>query len=138
MQDIQNTRKEAPVKEAPFLGLTGMGGGAASLGLVGQAVVTGQQTYATAGTYSWTAPDGVESISIVCIGGGGGGNIGRTAGSGGGCAYKNNYTVVPGNSYTVVVGSAVVGSAVVFAIADDHGRINNLCPSLFFAAAGTG
>ena len=28
MQDIQNTRKEAPVKEAPFLGLTGMGGGA--------------------------------------------------------------------------------------------------------------
>ena len=42
MQDIQNTRKEAP-----FLGLTGMGGGAASLGLVGQAVVVGQQTYAT-------------------------------------------------------------------------------------------
>ena len=105
MQDIQNTKKEAP-----FLGLTGMGGGAASLGLVGQGVVVGQQTYATAGTYSWTAPDGVESISIVCIGGGGGGNIGRTAGSGGGCAYKNNYTVVPGNSYTVVVGAAGQGA----------------------------
>ena len=47
-----------------------MGGGAASLGLVGQAVVTGQQTYATSGTYSWTAPDGVTSVSVVCIGAG--------------------------------------------------------------------
>jgi alpha-tubulin suppressor-like RCC1 family protein len=31
MKDIENTKKEAPLKEAPFLGLTGMGGGVASL-----------------------------------------------------------------------------------------------------------
>ena len=31
MKDIENTKKEAPVKEAPMLGLTGMGGGIASL-----------------------------------------------------------------------------------------------------------
>ena len=31
MKDIENSKKEAPLKEAPFLGLTGMGGGVASL-----------------------------------------------------------------------------------------------------------
>ena len=31
MKDIENTKKEAPIKEAPFLGLTGMGGGVNSL-----------------------------------------------------------------------------------------------------------
>ena len=31
MKDIENSKKEAPVKESPFLGLTGMGGGATSL-----------------------------------------------------------------------------------------------------------
>ena len=35
MKDIQNTKKEAPLKEAPFIGLTGMGGGAASLMVAG-------------------------------------------------------------------------------------------------------
>ena len=31
MKDIENSKKEAPLKESPFLGLTGMGGGVASL-----------------------------------------------------------------------------------------------------------
>ena len=31
MRDIENTKKEAPIKEAPMLGLTGLGGGVASL-----------------------------------------------------------------------------------------------------------
>ena len=31
MKDIENTKKEAPLKESPFLGLTGMGGGVGSL-----------------------------------------------------------------------------------------------------------
>ena len=31
MRDIENTKKEAPIKEAPMLGLIGMGGGVASL-----------------------------------------------------------------------------------------------------------
>jgi hypothetical protein len=69
----------------------------------------GQQAYTTAGTYSWVAPAGVTSVSVVCIGGGGGGGnsfYGRNGGSGGGLGYKNNITVVPGNSYTIVVGAA--------------------------------
>ena len=37
MKDIENTKKESPVKEAPFLGLTGMGGGVNSLMWAGAA-----------------------------------------------------------------------------------------------------
>ncbi len=37
MKDIENTKKEAPVKESPFLGLTGMGGGVNSLMWAGAA-----------------------------------------------------------------------------------------------------
>ena len=73
----------------------------------------GQQEYITAGTYSWTVPPGVSSVSVVCIGGGGfgstiyssGGVNGLNNGAGGGaCAYKNNISVTSGASITVVVG----------------------------------
>jgi len=67
--------------------------------------VTGQQAYTTAGTYSWVAPTGVTSVSIVCVGAGSNGTQNR-GGYGGGLGYKNNYSVTPGNSYTVVVGNA--------------------------------
>jgi len=63
----------------------------------------GQQAYTTAGTYSWTCPAGVTSVSVVCIG------PGKRAG--GGLGYKNNYTVTPGSSYEVVVGSWVSDGA---------------------------
>ena len=74
----------------------------------------GQQSYTTAGTYSWVAPNNVTSVSVICIGGGGSGNhgwggfnlkYGAAGGGGGGLGWKNNITVVPGQSYTVVVGS---------------------------------
>ena len=54
----------------------------------------GEALYATAGTYSWVAPAGVTSVSVVAIGAGGSG--GCFGGSGGGLGYKNNYTVIPG------------------------------------------
>ncbi len=72
----------------------------------------GQQTYACAGTYCWTAPSGVTSVSVVAVGGGGG--VYQTPGStyprwsgggGGGLGYKNNYSVTAGNCYSVVVGA---------------------------------
>lgn len=76
----------------------------------------GSQSYTTAGTYSWVAPAGVTSVSVVAVGGGGGGGSSMTftdggGGSGGGgeLRYKNNITVVPGNSYTVVVGAGASG-----------------------------
>ena len=65
--------------------------------------VTGQQAFIIAGTYSWVAPVGVTSVSMVAVGGG--------AGGGGGLAYSNNKTVVPGNSYSVVVGAGALESS---------------------------
>ena len=69
-------------------------------------LATGQQAYTTSGSYSWVAPSGVTSISAVAVGGGGNfsGSSSTISGGGGGLGYKNNYSVTPGNSYTVVVG----------------------------------
>lgn len=64
--------------------------------------VSGQQAYTTPGTYTWLCPAGVTSVSVVAVGGGGYSLY--TSGGGGGLGYKNNYTVVPGTSYLVVVG----------------------------------
>jgi hypothetical protein len=74
----------------------------------------GQKVYTTAGTYSWTCPADVTRISIVTVGGGGGGGYGpngAAGGGGGGLGWKN-LTVVPGNSYTVVVGAGGTGATV--------------------------
>ena len=65
----------------------------------------GQQAYTTGGTYSFVAPAGVTSVSVVAVGIGAGGSGGRDAtmngGGGGALAYTNNITVIPGNSYSV-------------------------------------
>ena len=70
----------------------------------------GDIAYVTTGTYSWIAPFGVTSVSVVAVGGGGAGwsAWANAAGAGGGLGWKNNITVVPGNSYTVVVGAGGV------------------------------
>ena len=68
-------------------------------------IAPGEQSYITAGTYSWTAPEGVTSVCVVCVGGGASGGISRPAGGGGGLGWKNQISVVPGTSYTVVVGA---------------------------------
>ena len=60
----------------------------------------GNQTFTTPGYQDWTCPPGVTSISVVCVGAGGGG---RSAG-GGGLGWKNNISVTPGNTYWVTVG----------------------------------
>ena len=76
--------------------------------------VQGQQAYITAGTYSWVAPTGVTSVSVVAVGGGGNGVSGTTLGAGGGgggLGYRNNITVIPSNSYTVVVGAPSCSSS---------------------------
>ena len=70
-------------------------------------------------TQSWTVPAGVTSISMVCIGGGGGAGAyglqyntagtllrryGGGAGGGGALSYRNNYSVTPGSTLTVTAG----------------------------------
>lgn len=72
----------------------------------------GQQAYTTAGTYSWVAPAGVTSISVVAVGpsGSAGASVAGPSSGGGGLGFKNNYSVTPGSSYTVVVGAAYSGT----------------------------
>jgi len=73
--------------------------------------------FTTVGTHSWVVPNGVTSISVVCVGGGGGGSTGSQGnystaeyagggGGGGGLRYINNYSVIPGDVYNVVVGNS--------------------------------
>ena len=83
----------------------------AQVQVIDPVVAVGEHVYTTTGTYQWVCPAGVTSVSIVCVGGGGAGGGGYASGGGGGAlAYKNNYTVVPGNSYYVAVGSGGNGA----------------------------
>lgn len=67
----------------------------------------GESLYTTPGSYTWTCPTGVTSVSVVAVGGGGG--AGYTAGGGGGLVWANNISVTPGNTYTIVAGAKGAG-----------------------------
>ena len=71
------------------------------------ALPVGQVLYCAPGTYSWVAPSGVTAVSVIAVGGGGGimGGQGQGGAGGGGLGYKNNISVTPGVSYTLVVGA---------------------------------
>tara|TARA_B100001175_G_scaffold32796_1_gene23945 strand:- start:47 stop:961 length:915 start_codon:yes stop_codon:yes gene_type:complete len=68
------------------------------------------------GTTSWTVPDDVTAINILCIGGGAGGAGGGASGysccggAGGGGAYANSVAVTPGEVLTVECGSGGSGN----------------------------
>lgn len=77
---------------------------------------TTTQVFSTAGTFTWTAPADVTSVSVGCWGGGGAGggagtsNGDNVGGGGGGGAYTSaTVTVVPGTTYNIVIGAAAVG-----------------------------
>lgn len=73
------------------------------------------QTYTAPGTYTWTVPAGVYSITLGAVGAGGGGvqkSSGGNGGNGGNVAYYNSYTVTPGDTYTIVVGAGGAPGAV--------------------------
>jgi len=79
--------------------------------------VEGDIIFTEPGTHTWTAPQGVTAVAALAIGGGGGGSGGamdggeqRLAGGGGGLGWNNNITVVPGQTYTVVVGEGGKGT----------------------------
>ena len=75
----------------------------------------GQQAWTTPGDYVWTVPAGVTSISMVGVGGGQAGGygtypstvgiVGGNGGDGGWLAYRNNYSVIPGTTYSIRVGN---------------------------------
>lgn len=73
--------------------------------------------FTSAGLNTWQAPAGVTEITVSAIAGGGGGG-GRSywgwggAGGGGGGAFASaNISIVPGNTYNLVVGAAGSGGA---------------------------
>lgn len=91
-----------PTNSGDFTGnLTGStlaGGWTVALSGTGK-MPSGQIAYTTPGTYTWTAPAGVTSVSVVAVGPG--------SKAGGGLGWKNNIPVVPGQSYTVSVGNGI-------------------------------
>ena len=64
-------------------------------------------------TTTWTAPATVTTINYWMVGGGGGGggayDDAGSGGGGGGAAIQGTYTVVPGQTYTVTVGTGGAG-----------------------------
>ena len=92
--------------------------------------VRGCAVYCTQGTYSWTAPAGVTSVSVVAVEGAPNGcyatqlcyvycsynnsrrmsYYGGCGGRGGGMAWRNSISVTPGQSYQIIVGGATGSS----------------------------
>jgi len=92
----------------------GAGTFSASSASVTPAIPVGQQAYTTAGTFTWVAPAGVTSVSVVAVGAGARSSLPANCypagGGGGGLGYINNYSVIGGNSYTVIVGAGTSAS----------------------------
>lgn len=81
---------------------------ASKLLLTGAPQPTGSQVFTSSGTF--TCPDYVYSVSVVCIGRGGAGGVfdgnPYAGGGGGGLGWRNNIAVIPGQTYTVGVGDS--------------------------------
>ncbi len=95
------------------------------------ATAVGQATYSTGGTFPFTAPAGVTSVTVAATGGGGGGGAGNSGtvatvvteygggGAGGGEFAGDSVPVTGGSSYPVTVGTAGAGG--VTGVAAGHG-----------------
>lgn len=73
------------------------------------ATPSGKQRFTSSGTF--TVPSGVTTIYVSGCGGGGGGTSGLGGGGGAACAVANSYSVSPGTTYTVTIGSGGSGAA---------------------------
>jgi hypothetical protein len=115
--------------------------------------IANQTLFTTPGTYTWVAPEGVTSVSVALIGGGDSGTASRntldddgfssymsSSGVGSGLAWKNNISVVPGQSYTVVVGAGgaqPIATGTEFSTATNKGGRSYFISDSFLSA-GTG
>ena len=90
MKDIENSKKESPVKEAPFLGLTGMGGGVNSLMWAGAAQPKFDLYAFGLNTSSWPATPS--------------NNEGALGLNNAGSDFKNSPVQVPGDWYKLYTG----------------------------------
>jgi hypothetical protein len=83
------------------------------LSFKGSLIIDGEEVYTTPGTFTWIVPEGVTSVSAVCVGSGSGsGGGGTTSGSGGGLSYVNYISVTPGETLDLRIaeGGAVLTS----------------------------
>ena len=112
---------------------------------INSAVAVGQSAYTTAGTYTFTVPAEVTSISAVVIGGGGGGggaddaqirNETNNGGGGGGLAY-GTIAVTPGETLNITVGTGGAGG-VADAIAGGAGGTSTIVRSATTLLSGGG
>jgi hypothetical protein len=81
------------------------------------AALDGEEVLTTVGTRTWTVPVGVTSVTAVCVGGGGGGGGvygGGSGGGGGGGVSYGSFSVTPGDTLYIRVGSGGVGGLSVF------------------------
>jgi hypothetical protein len=80
----------------------------ANVGTVSITCMANTQSFATPGSYTWTVPAGVTSVSIAATGGGGGGggSLGMAAGASGGAGAVVNsiLTVTSGQTLNLTVG----------------------------------
>ena len=84
-------------------------GAAATSTSSGGGAAVGQALYNLGGESTWTCPEGVTSVCVVCIGGGEamhGSAWANDGGHGGGLGWKNDIPVTPGTGYKVMVGRA--------------------------------
>jgi hypothetical protein len=96
---------------------------------------TGSQAeFTTPGTYTWFAPIGVTSISVVAVGGGGGAGSNK-GGGGGALAYKTSATVIPGTAYSVVVGA---GGPNAISSSGISGEYSSFGSNIVYASGGFG
>jgi hypothetical protein len=85
---------------------------AAVVGLsIASAASAGSIAFTTAGSSSFVIPVGVTSISVIAIGGGGGGANGHQGGGGAGYLTGGVFGVTPGEILSIVVGAGGNGAA---------------------------
>lgn len=91
-----------------FIGLTSFGQSAKKLLLSQATIPYTSDTFLVSDT--WTCPEGVTEVTVICIGGGGSGgyasSTGVTGGGGGGGAFaQNTVTVIEGRDYYIYIGA---------------------------------
>jgi uncharacterized repeat protein (TIGR01451 family) len=95
------------------------------------------QTFSTPGTYTFTVPSAVTSITVQAWGGGGGARgdgTDRRGGGGGGAYASSIIPVTTGQTYTVVVGTGGISTS----NPGQSGQSSTFGNNLVVAAGGTG
>ena len=75
-------------------------------------IAAGSAIFAAPGPYTWSAPAGVTSISVVAIGGGGGSSTGSSNGTYGNDSYFVNVSTVKGGGGGAAVGFSTYAAGV--------------------------